>query len=71
MSKIEKFSTMLGGDKYVTMSYLKAMVTKIKAHLEETPSDSQMIKSMKEAMRNNLSLRYNSQEHQTMLDKLR
>ena len=40
MGKFEKFSTMLGGDKYVTMSYLKVMVTKLKAHLKVTPSDS-------------------------------
>ena len=63
-----KFSTILGGDKYVTMLYLKVMVIKIKDYIQETPSDSQMIKAMKEAMRDNLRLRYTSKEQQTMLD---
>ena len=62
ISKFEKFSTMLGGDKYVTMSYLKVMITKIKAHTQENPNDIQMIKEMKEAMRTNLSIRYTSDE---------
>ena len=56
MGKLEKFSTMLGRDKYVTMSYLKVMVIKIKDHIQESPSDSQMIKAMKKAMRNNIRL---------------
>ena len=56
------------GDKYVTMSYLKVKVIKIKEHNHETTSDTQMIKDMKKAMRDNLRLRYTSEEQQNMLD---
>ena len=68
MTKFEKFSTMLGGDKYVTMSYLKVMLIKIREHIQETTSDIQIIKDMKKTMRENLLLRYTTDEQKNMLD---
>ena len=68
MTKFEKFSTMLGGDKYVTMSYLKVMLIKIREHIQETTSDIQIIKDMKKTMRKNLLLRYTTEEQKNMLD---
>ena len=59
---------MLGGEKYITMSYLEVMLVKIKEHIQETPSDIQIIKDMKKTMRENLLLRYTSEEHKNMLD---
>ena len=67
MTKFEKFSTMLGGDKYVTMSYLKVMLIKIREHIQETTSDIQIIKDMKKTMRDNL-LRYTTEDQKNMLD---
>ena len=47
MTKIEKSSTILGRDKYVTMSNLNVMLVKIREHIQETTSDIQIIKDMK------------------------
>ena len=51
MGIFQAYSTMLGGQRYVTISYLKEMLVKINEHIQDTTTDSQMIKCMKQAMR--------------------
>ena len=67
MARFQTFATMLGGDHYVTMSYLKEMLVKINEHIKDTTDDSQMIKGMKQAMRENLSIIYQSEAQKIMI----
>ena len=50
------------------MSYLKVILAKINRHIQDTETDTPMIKGMKQAMRDNLSLRYTTQEQKIMID---
>ena len=67
MGIFQAYSTMLGGQRYVTMSYLKVMLVKINEHIKDTTDDNQMIKGMKQAMRENLNIRYQSEEQKIMI----
>ena len=44
------------------------MLVKINDHIKDTTTDITMFKSMKQAMRDNLSLRYTIQEQKIMID---
>ena len=57
MGIFQAYSIMLGGQRYVTMSYLKVMLVMINGRIQDTTTDSQVIEGMMKVMRDNLSLR--------------
>ena len=68
MGIFQTYSTMIDGQCYVTMSYLKVMLVKVNEHIKCTTDNSQMIKVVKQVMRENLSIRYQSEEQKIRID---